>query len=127
MEQMNRTNDIRERAKRLGFNSVQRLGLNPIRQEVGETLFLKIDSEIKTHVSKKIDPKTKELAKYDYVEVTNVETGESEMTFWLSGIVKHYLNSATPYVGKIFAITYNGLRETDEGEFNDYSMELISK
>lgn len=116
--------DIQARLKAAGFKGAKRLGMNILEHKEG-TVLIKVTGPIDTFTSNKIDPKTKEPAQYDFVTVTNLETGESDMTYWLSGQIRYQFNELESYVGKSFAITALGQNVVDGQKFNQFDIQLL--
>ena len=117
--------DIQAKLAKLGFKGAKRLGMNILEHNVGETVIVRVTGPISVFESNKIDPKTKLPAKYDYVTVTNLESGEADMTYWLSGQIKYQFNQMEEYVNQSFAITALGKTEVDGTEINQFDIQLL--
>ncbi len=121
--------EIQAKLAAMGFKAGKNLGMNILKQNEGETVFIRVTGPIATFTSKKIDPKTKELAEYEYVTVDNLETGESDMTYWLSGQIRYQFEelekAGQEYVGCSFAITSLGQELVDGQKINQFNIQLI--
>ena len=122
----NKNAELKARLAALGFKDVKRVGMNVLKQDVNETVFVKVTSEIKQFEAKEIDKNTGKKKMYDYVEVTNLETGEENLTYWLSGQPRYQLEQTPNYVGLSFAITYLGQEVIDGQKINQFDMFLLN-
>lgn len=113
------------RMAKLGFKGAKQLGMNILNQEVGEPVFVKIEEAIADFEAKKIDPKTKQPAVYKFIRVTNLETGETGLTYWVSGQLRYLLEELGNYTGRSFAITWLGKQETEDGDFNKFDVKEL--
>ena len=116
--QSNATNvsDVKARLAALGFKNTKNIGLNLFKQEIGETLIIKITSAFEEF-------ETKEGDKLKYVSCVNLETGE-EGHVWTGGQLYYKLTQMKDgFVGGTFALTYKGLNEdTDSKAFHEYDI-----
>lgn len=103
----------------LGFTPGERLGLNPLKIEEGDTVFIEVTGKIQKF-------QAKNGKEYDFVPVTNLETAEADMTFWLSGQIRYQLDQLKDYVGKRFMITHKGQVEVDGNYINQFDIQLIN-
>lgn len=117
--------EVKARLAAAGFKGAKRLGMNVLKQNDGETVLIKVTGPISVFESNKMDPKTKQPARYDYVQVTNLETGETDLTYWLSGQIKYQFNEMENYVGQAFAITALGKTEVDGTEINQFDIQHL--
>lgn len=117
--------ELRQRLAAAGFKGAKRLGMNVLKQNDGETVLIKVTGPISLFESNKIDPKTKQPATYDYVTVTNLETGETDLTYWLSGQIKYQFNEMENYIGQAFAITALGQSEVDGTKINQFDIQHL--
>lgn len=118
----NRQAELKNRIAALGFNEAKRVGMNVLKQEVGETVLIKITSPIKKFESKEIDKATQKPKTYDYVECDNLETGDTGLTYWLSGQPRYQLEQTPNFIGMSFAITYIGQEIIDGQKINQFDM-----
>lgn len=117
--------EVKARLAKAGFKNAKRLGMNVLKQEEGETVLIKVTGPISLFESNKIDPKTKLPATYDYVTVTNLETGETDLTYWLSGQIKYQFNEMENYIGQAFAITAMGKTDVDGTMINQFDIQHL--
>ncbi len=117
--------EVKARLAKAGFKGAKRLGMNVLKQADGETVLIKVTGPISVFESNKIDPKTKQPARYDFVTVTNLETGETDLTYWLSGQIKYQFNEMDNYVGQSFAITALGKTDVDGTEINQFDIQHL--
>lgn len=108
-----------ERLSKLGFKSERRLGLNPLSINEGETVFVEITGPISDYLAKSGET-------YQYVKVTNLENGEADMHFWLSGQIRHQLEALGSYEGKKFMITHKGQVQIDGKNINQFDISVIN-
>lgn len=112
-----------DKLKALGFKVDKRLGMNILKHEEGQTLVLKINSEIFKYEAKNAFDEKGNPKIYDYVLVDNVETGETGLTYWLSGQVRYNLQSQEDgFIGGIFAITHLGQTKVDGQYINQFDI-----
>lgn len=116
-------NDVQARLAKLGFKGSKRLGMNILEQEIGETVIITVTGPVTDFVSKQIDKKTGEPAVYRFVNCTNVETGEADMTYWVSGQIVYEFEKMDKYIGSTFAIT--ALGQSEEG-FNQFDILTVN-
>lgn len=111
---------LEARLKKLGLNGqTKTIGLNVLEMPVGETQILKIDSSFLEF--KKKDGKT-----FKYLEVTNIETGETG-NIWAGGQLVYQLTQMKDgFVGGIFAITYKGLIDVDGEDMHQYDVLAVN-
>lgn len=111
-----RTAKLNERLAKIGFKKDQCLGMNILKHNEGETVMVKITSAIEQFQAKSGET-------YDYVKVDNLETGETDMTYWLSGQIKYQLRKQTDgFIGGMFAITHLGQTKVDGQNINQYDI-----
>ena len=131
METTNTNNNAAQNAneilKSLGFKGQKRVGINALEHNDGETVYITVTGPIAQFTAKKIDPKTKEPATYDFVNVTNLLTGEADLTYWLSGQIRYAFEEMQNYVGKSFAITSLGKKNVDGMMYNQFSIVELQK
>lgn len=95
------------KVKAMGFNKERSLGMNIQPLNEGDTLLVKITSDITDFTKKNGD-------ELQYIEIDNLETGETGMTLWLSGQLAYTLKSqADGFIGGKFAITHLGQSDAD--------------
>ena len=111
-----KASDVKARLAALGFNKTKNLGLNLFKQEIDETIIIKITSSFEEF-------ETKEGDKLKYVSCVNLETGE-EGHIWTGGQLWYKLTQMKDgFIGGVFALTYKGLNEsTDSKAFHDYDI-----
>lgn len=111
-----KTAKLNERFAKAGFKQDRRLGMNILKHNEGETVMVKITSDIEQFLAKSGET-------YDYVKVDNVETGETDMTYWLSGQIKYQLRAQKDgFIGGVFAITHLGQTKVDGQNINQYDI-----
>lgn len=108
----------------LGFKKEKTLGLAILDLSEGESVAVQITSDVEVF-------ETKQGKKLDYVNVTNLESGESDMTLWLSGQLKHTFQSQKDgFIGGKFLVSHLGKQEVEiDGEtryVNQYEVMAIS-
>lgn len=112
-----------DKLKALGFKIDKRLGMNILKHEEGQTLILKITSEVLKYEAKNAFDETGKPKVYDYVLVDNIETGETDLTYWLSGQVRYNLqNQEDGFIGGIFSITHLGQTKVDGQYINQFDI-----
>lgn len=125
-----RNTELNARLEAAGFKPGKRLGMNILKQAEGETVIIEVEGPIAKWTSKtETDKVTHEPKVYDYVLVTNVETGEENMTYWLSGQIRYQfeeLEKAGGYVGKTFAITSLGKTTVDGNQINQFEIMAVN-
>jgi len=119
MTEDQRRDELAKRIAKLGFKSVKAVGLDIINLEVDETYILRIESEIKDFTKK--DGKIMK-----YVEVTNLETGETG-NIWTGGQLVYQLTRMKDgFIGGVFAITYKGLVDVEGEEMHQYTLKAVN-
>lgn len=111
-----KASDVKARLAALGFNKTKNIGLNILKQEVDETLIVKITSSFNEFVNKEGDV-------LKYVECVNLETGE-EGHIWTGGQLAYKLEQMKDgFIGGTFALTYLGLNDrTDSKAFHEFDI-----
>jgi len=96
-----------EKLKSLGFQKERNLGMNILELVVGESVVIQVVSDIEVF-------KTKKGKELEYVLVNNLETGETDMTFWLSGQLRYLLQSQKDgFINGKFIVTHLGKEEVE--------------
>lgn len=115
-QKSNQSSDVRARLAKLGFNKTKNLGLNILKQEINESLIIKITSDFHEFTNKEDDV-------LKYVECTNLETGE-EGHIWTGGQLAYKLKQMPDgFIGGVFALTYLGLNDrTDAKPFHEFDI-----
>lgn len=121
MESVNAKQQALEKLAKLGFKKDKSLGMNILKQSEGETVLIKITSDVKEFQSKNGET-------YKYVTVDNLETGETDQTYWLSGQLVYTLkNQKDGFIGGLFAVTHLGQVKVDGQNVNQFDVIAISQ
>jgi len=89
--------------KKLGLAAEKKLGSNFVSLEEGDSIAVVIKSAVEEFHSKK----TGET--YKYIEVDNLETGETDLKMWVSGQLNYLLGELKDgFIGGKFMITNAG-------------------
>lgn len=106
----------------LGFKKEKNLGMNILAHNEGETVLVKITSGVQEFTTKDGDT-------HKFITVDNLETGETEMTYWVSGGVKYQLETLKDgFIGGEFAITHLGKHEAEiKDENGKYQKTMVNQ
>lgn len=121
-------NKALEKLKSLGFKKEKQLGMKILNHTEGETLILQINSDIQNFVSKTRVKDDGSPEEYQFVTVDNLETGETDLTYWLSGQLRYMLqNQDDGFIGGKFAITHLGQVKIDGQRINQFDVLAIKE
>lgn len=118
---------LTEKLAKAGLSVDRRLGMNILKHEEGQTLLVRITSEVLEFQAKGLDDEGKPKV-YQYVLVDNLETGETGLAYWLSGqIVYNLKNQKDGFIGGCFAITHLGQTKVDGMRINQFDIFALTE